>query len=90
MKRFIYIAIVAVGFLAVSCGKETIKPTAQNGQEVPVWRSASDDGDSDDGTSDGGSLTVGSIGDDTIGDDNSTGGITDPNNDKDESTRKKN
>lgn len=69
MKRFIYIAIVAVGFLAVSCSKETIKPTAQNEQEVPVWKAASD-GTSDDG--------------------NTTGGITDPNNDKDESSKKKN
>jgi len=71
MKRFIYIAIVAVGFLAVSCSKETIKPTAQNEQEVPVWKSASS------GPSNGGNTTSG-------------GGITDPNNDKDESSRKKN
>lgn len=68
MKRFIYIAVVAVGFLAVSCSKETIKPTAQNDQDVPVWKSASD-GNSDN--------------------DNSGGGITDPNNDKDESSKKK-
>lgn len=70
MKRFIYIAVVAVGFLAVSCSKETIKPTVQNDQEVPVWKAASSDPSND-------------------GDTNGTGEITDPNNDKDESSKKK-
>lgn len=69
MKRLIYIAIVAVGFLAVSCSKETIRPTAQNTEQVPVWKS---------GSSEGTPL------DDTSG----AGGITDPNNDKDESRKK--
>jgi len=71
MKKVIYIAVVAVGFLAVSCSKERIQPCTQNSGDAPVWRSTSAGG-----TADGG----GSIG----------GAITDPNNDPDESSRKKN
>jgi hypothetical protein len=70
MKRVIYIAFVAVGLMAVSCGKEKIQPNADGTSEVPVWRATSDDS------------TDGAIVDD--------GSITDPNNDRDENSRRRN
>lgn len=70
MKKVIYIAVVAVGFFAVSCTKENIRPCTQNSDETPVWRSGSTL-NSDDNSSTG------------------VGGITDPNSDPDESTRRK-
>lgn len=73
MKRVIYISLVFVGLLAVSCSKQNIQPNTNAPQEVPTWRTSSDDANSNGGTS-------------TTGE----GGITDPNNDKDESGRRKN
>lgn len=72
MKRVIYISLVFVGLLAVSCGKQNIQPNPNPQQEVPTWRTSSSD---DNGSSD-----------DTTGE----GGITDPNNDKDENGRRRN
>lgn len=69
MKKIIYIAFVAVGLVAVSCSKETIRPISKTGEEVPVWK------------------TAGASTDDTDTDDDGT--ITDPNNDRDEGSRKR-
>jgi len=77
MKKVLYIAFVAVGFLAVSCSKENIVPNSNCGDcdsEVPVWRCGSEDETTDEDT-------------DVDEDD---GSITDPNNDRDENSRKKN
>jgi hypothetical protein len=41
MKKVIYIAVVAVGFFAVSCTKENIRPCTNNSDDTPVWRSGS-------------------------------------------------
>lgn len=71
MKKVIYIALVTVGLLAVSCSKENIRPCAQNSGDAPVWRSSSTGVTTDGGSTGGGS-------------------ITDPNNDPDENSRKKN
>lgn len=73
MKRVIYISLVFVGLLAVSCSKQNIQPNTDAPQEIPTWRSSSDDTNAAGDTS-------------TTGE----GGITDPNNDKDESGRRKN
>lgn len=41
MKRIIYISLVAVGFLMVSCTKEKFQPCTKNTEEAPVWRASS-------------------------------------------------
>ena len=74
MKRVIYISLVFVGLLAVSCSKQNVQPNTDTPQEIPTWRTSSDDANSNDG----GTFVTGE------------GGITDPNNDKDESGRRKN
>ncbi len=74
MKKVIYIAIVAVGFFAVSCTKQNIRPFTQNSEETPVWRTGTTHV-SDENTSSGSGAGSGSI--------------TDPNNDPDESSRKR-
>jgi len=73
MKRVIYISLVFVGLLAVSCSKQNIQPNTDSPQEIPTWRTTSDDANSNMSTTVSGE-----------------GGITDPNNDKDESGRRKN
>lgn len=75
MKKVIYIAIVAVGFFAVSCTKENRVPCTQNSDETPVWKSvtAPDVDDSEDASTD-----------------IEPGDITDPNADPDENPKKKN
>jgi hypothetical protein len=72
MKRVIYIGLVAIGFFAVSCSKQTVKPASENSNQIPTWKTTSTDFSGVNSTSAG------------------NGGITDPNNDKDENTRKKN
>jgi hypothetical protein len=77
MKKVIYIAFVAVSLLTVSCSKENIAPNPNFGDgtsDVPVWRCGSEDDSTEEDT-------------DESEDD---GNITDPNNDRDESSRKKN
>jgi hypothetical protein len=74
MKRVIYISLVFVGLLAVSCSKQNIQPNTDAPQEIPTWRTSSDDANSNSG----GTVVTGE------------GEITDPNNDKDESGRRKN
>ena len=71
MKRIVIIAFLFGGLAAVSCSKETIRPTAETSQEIPTWRSAEEPDDE----------TAGETG---------VGAITDPNNDKDETTRRRN
>jgi hypothetical protein len=57
MKKVIYIAVVAVGFFAVSCTKENIRPCTNNSNsDIPVWSSRSGDG-IDDETGDVGGIT---------------------------------
>jgi hypothetical protein len=73
MKRVIYISLVFVGLLAVSCSKQNIQPNTNTPQEIPTWRTSSDDANSNSGNAVTGE-----------------GEITDPNNDKDESGRRKN
>jgi hypothetical protein len=73
MKRVIYISLVFVGLLAVSCSKQNIQPNTDTPQEIPTWKSTSDDANSNSGATYTGE-----------------GEITDPNNDKDETGRKKN
>jgi hypothetical protein len=73
MKRVIYISLVFVGLMAVSCSKQNIQPNTGTTQEIPTWRSTSDDANSN-----GGATSTGE------------GEITDPNNDKDETGRRKN
>ena len=74
MKKVIYIAIVAVGFLAVSCTKENIRPCTDKSDQTPVWRTVTTHV-SDDNTSAGSGVGSGSI--------------TDPNSDPDENSRKR-
>lgn len=73
MKRVIYISLVFVGLMAVSCSKQNIQPNTDTPQEIPTWRSTSDDANSNSGAASTGE-----------------GEITDPNNDKDETGRRKN
>lgn len=75
MKNVIYIAIVAVGFFAVSCTKENRVPCTQISDDAPVWRSltAPDVDESEDTSTD-----------------TEPGDITDPNADPDENPKKKN
>jgi len=73
MKRVIYISLVFVGLLGVSCSKQNIQPNPNPQQEAPTWRTSSSDENGGGDTS-------------TTGD----GGITDPNNDKDENGRRRN
>lgn len=72
MKKFIYISLVATGFILASCSKENIRPTCQKTDDAPVWRTSNSAESDDENSSDG------------------NGGITDPNNDKDENSRRKN
>lgn len=51
MKRVIYISLVFVGFLAVSCSKQNIQPNTNPPQEVPTWRTSSDDANENGDTS---------------------------------------
>ncbi len=74
MKKVIYIAVVAVGFFAVSCTKENIRPCTHNSDESPVWRTV---------------ITHGSDENTSTGTGTGSGSITDPNSDPDESSRKR-
>lgn len=57
MKRILYIAAVFSGLVLVSCGKQNIQPNMTNEQEIPVWRSVSDNSGEPEGTVDDGSIT---------------------------------
>lgn len=75
MKKFIYISIIAVGLLAVSsCSKENIQPIPQNETSEIPVWKSASSNGS-------------TLGGDASGDD---GNITDPNNDKDENSKRKN
>jgi len=57
MKKGIYIVVVAVGFFAVSCTKENIRPCMNNSNsDIPVWSSKSNEG-IDDESGDAGGIT---------------------------------
>lgn len=71
MKRVIYIGLVSIGFFAVSCSKQIVKPASENLNQIPTWKTTSTN------FSEANSST------------NGDGEITDPNNDKDENTRRK-
>ena len=57
MKKVIYIAVVAVGFFAVSCTKENIRPCTTNVEETPIWRGATTPDSDDNGSTGTGSIT---------------------------------
>lgn len=81
MKKVFYIGLVGIGLFATSCTKQTITPVSTTTDEAPTWRSTSGDG---------GKATTDDSADDTDGNTLvSDGAITDPNNDKDETIRKK-
>ena len=57
MKKVIYLAVVAVGFFAVSCTKENIRPCMNNSNsDIPVWSSKSNEV-IDDESGDAGGIT---------------------------------
>lgn len=73
MKRVVIIAFVFVGLAAVSCSKECIRPAVPLTEETPEWKS----------------LEVPSSDTDNASNPAGAGGITDPNNDKDGTTRRR-
>ena len=57
MKRILFMAVMFSGLFLVSCGKQNFQPNVNNEQEVPVWRSVSDNSGEPDDTVDDGSIT---------------------------------
>ncbi len=79
MNKLLYISVIIIGLVLVSCSKQEIVPNPTNTKEIPTWSnersSFSDDDDSN-------------VGDLTIDDGSDDGGITDPNNDPDGNSTK--
>lgn len=57
MKRILYIVAVFSGLVLVSCSKQNIQPNMNNEQEIPVWKSVTDNSGDTDGTVDDGTIT---------------------------------
>jgi len=79
MNKLLYISVIIIGLVLVSCSKQEIVPNPTNTKEIPTWsneRSFSDDDDDS------------NVGDPTSDDGSDDGGITDPNNDPDGNSTK--
>ncbi len=84
MKRIVVILVVGLGTLFVSCEKQAISPNSTTKEAVPVWRSTSSGGGIS--SENGSAPTVNGSSVNSVNDD---GSITDPNNDRDENSKKK-
>jgi len=80
MNKLLYISVIIIGLVLVSCSKQEIVPNPTNTKEIPTWsneRSSFSDDDDDS-----------NVGDPTSDDGSDDGGITDPNNDPDGNSTK--
>ena len=83
MNKLLYISVIIIGLVLVSCSKQEIVPNPTNTKEIPTW-SNERSSFSDDDDSNVGDPTI----DDGSDDGSDDGGITDPNNDPDGNSTK--